>query len=403
VPAAVAARILQFNQGRRPDTLALKFARLRKNAFSFLRGTGHLFYQGWSPPAVLAPPVAPVSLISGDLHLENFGAYLGENGLTYFGVNDFDDAALAPVTCDLTRYMASLFIGLSTLGRPATEAKALSHDFLEAYIKALAAGGARLPDAALQAGPIGELMRALPARQAPLAADDRIEQTAAGWRIKAGKESLLPIGDAERGQITQLVQDFGRQRAAGSWRVLDVTRWVAGTSSLGLDRYAVLVDGEGVLKFGPLLEVKEVRGSCLAPYLNGPQPSWPSEAERVLAAQRSFQTVPPALLWASSDGSKGFILRVLARSHERLNLSAMDVPAGRLETVMRTKAQVVANGHLRGSVMAGASGAGALQAFAREAAWHADLIKYAQDSAAKCQGDYQEYITAYDRGELSAT
>ena len=54
MPDGVAGRIVQFNQGRRPDTLALKYAKLRKNAFFFFRGTAHLFYQNASPPAVVA-------------------------------------------------------------------------------------------------------------------------------------------------------------------------------------------------------------------------------------------------------------------------------------------------------------------------------------------------------------
>ena len=70
---------------------------MRKNAFAFFRGTCHLFYEDWSPPAALDQ--APATLICGDLHLENFGAYLGESGLPYFDVNDFDEAAkIAPVT-----------------------------------------------------------------------------------------------------------------------------------------------------------------------------------------------------------------------------------------------------------------------------------------------------------------
>jgi uncharacterized protein (DUF2252 family) len=398
-PTDVAGRIREFNQGRRPDTLALKFAKLRKNAFSFFRGTCSVFFADWSPAAGLDS--APLSFISGDLHLENFGAYLGENGLACFGVNDFDEAVLAPVSWDVARFVASLFVGLSTLGRPGAEAEVLAQDFLDAYAKAVAAGGAHLADAAAQAGPIGDLMRALPSRPAPGATDELIEQTAAGRRFKAGKERLLPIADSERVQITQLVEVYGRQRAEGPLRVLDVVRWVAGTSSLGLDRYAVLVDGEGALNANPLLEVKEVRPSCLAPALNWPQPSWPSQAARVVAGQRRFQEVPPALLGAAGDESKSFILRNLSRNRERLSLNDPGWTARRLEPVIRTMAKVVANGHLRGSANAGASGAAALQAFAHELAWRADLIHYAQHCAARCEADYQEYSAAYDRGELS--
>src|SRR5258707_14766200 len=129
-PSSVAERIRQFNQGRRPDTLALKYAKLRKNPFSFFRGTAHLFYAYAPLPASLA--AAPLASLTGDLHLENFGVYRGDNGLPCFSVNDFDEALVGPVAWDLARFVASLFTGLASLRRPSTEAQALAQDFLDA-------------------------------------------------------------------------------------------------------------------------------------------------------------------------------------------------------------------------------------------------------------------------------
>ena len=41
----VAETIRNYNAGRDPDRLAMKYANMRTNAFVFLRGTCHLFYQ----------------------------------------------------------------------------------------------------------------------------------------------------------------------------------------------------------------------------------------------------------------------------------------------------------------------------------------------------------------------
>src|ERR1700674_5027492 len=164
-PSDVAASIRQFNQGRRPDTVQLKFAKLRKNTFSFFRGTAHLFYAyAPLPPSLSATPVAS---LTGDVHLENFGAYRGDNGQACFNVNDFDEALLGPVAWDLARFVASLFVGLAVLRRPSTESAALAQDFVDAYARALAAGGARLPDTALLDGPIGAMIRAFASRATP--------------------------------------------------------------------------------------------------------------------------------------------------------------------------------------------------------------------------------------------
>ena len=79
---------------------------MRASAFAFMRGTCHLFYDQLPRSGVFksAPPV----WVCGDLHLENFGSYKGDNRLVYFDINDFDEAALAPVSWDLVRLLTSL-------------------------------------------------------------------------------------------------------------------------------------------------------------------------------------------------------------------------------------------------------------------------------------------------------
>lgn len=64
-------RIEQFNQGRDPERLKLKYAAMSQNPFIFFRGSCHLFYEDWSVGSELDQ--APLAWICGDLHLENFG------------------------------------------------------------------------------------------------------------------------------------------------------------------------------------------------------------------------------------------------------------------------------------------------------------------------------------------
>ncbi|NJK53097.1 MAG: DUF2252 family protein, partial [Leptolyngbyaceae cyanobacterium SU_3_3] len=68
------------------------------NAFVFLRGSCHLFYEDLPTDSRL--DAAPHTWICGDLHLQNFGSYKGDDRLVYFDINDFDEAALAPCTWD---------------------------------------------------------------------------------------------------------------------------------------------------------------------------------------------------------------------------------------------------------------------------------------------------------------
>ena len=82
--------ILKYNAGREPERVALKYRAMRQDAFSFMRGTCHLYYQDW-PASDRQLNDAPLAWICGDLHLENFGCYKGDNRLVYFDLNDFDE------------------------------------------------------------------------------------------------------------------------------------------------------------------------------------------------------------------------------------------------------------------------------------------------------------------------
>jgi uncharacterized protein (DUF2252 family) len=127
----VLERIESFNLGRDSVRLKLKYQAMQRDAFAFLRGTGHLFYEDW--PAHSRLNQAPMAWICGDLHLENFGSYKGDNRLTYFDISDFDDAALAPCTWDLARFLISLKVGAHTLEVDSTQGAHLSQIFLDAY------------------------------------------------------------------------------------------------------------------------------------------------------------------------------------------------------------------------------------------------------------------------------
>ncbi|MFM6271696.1 MAG: DUF2252 family protein, partial [Dolichospermum sp.] len=73
--------------------------------FYFFRGTCHLFYEDLSENSGMN--LAPLTWICGDLHLENFGSYKGNNRLVYFDINDFDEAVIAPCTWEIVRFITS--------------------------------------------------------------------------------------------------------------------------------------------------------------------------------------------------------------------------------------------------------------------------------------------------------
>ena len=133
----VVKRIQEYNAGRDPERLQLKYRNTRSNPFVFLRGTCHLFYERLPTSGLFRS--APATRICGDLNLENFGSYKGDNRLTYFDMNDFDEAALAPTSLELVRFLTSVLIAAEGLSLSAPESRDLCRTFLDVYSAALTA------------------------------------------------------------------------------------------------------------------------------------------------------------------------------------------------------------------------------------------------------------------------
>src|ERR1035437_1056745 len=105
--------IRDFNAGRDRERLALKYRAMRATPFASLRRPCPLFYDEFAHASL--PADVPLVWVCGDLHLENVGSYKGDNRLVYFDLNDFDEAALAPVSWELLRMLTSLRIGAEGL------------------------------------------------------------------------------------------------------------------------------------------------------------------------------------------------------------------------------------------------------------------------------------------------
>jgi len=131
VASRVTERIRAFNHNREPERLTLKYHAMRGSALAFFRGTCHLFYEDWPPDSPLND--APLAWISGDLHIENFGSFRGDNRLVYFDINDFDEAVLAPATWEVARLLTSIHLAAQGAGLGPRVAKGLCGRFLARY------------------------------------------------------------------------------------------------------------------------------------------------------------------------------------------------------------------------------------------------------------------------------
>jgi hypothetical protein len=89
-----------------------KHALMAEAPFPFLRATFYRWAQTWpqvSPGSANAPEVLGI----GDLHVENFGTWRDVEGRLIWGINDFDEAAWLPYTCDLVRLATSAHLAIA--------------------------------------------------------------------------------------------------------------------------------------------------------------------------------------------------------------------------------------------------------------------------------------------------
>ncbi len=396
-----ASIIRKFNAGREPERLAMKLRKMRASPFVFLRGTCHLFYERLPEHDVFLK--APVTWICGDLHLENFGSYRGDNHLTYFDINDFDEAVLAPCTWDLVRFLASVQLGVRSLSVNDVETDALCRTFIDAYAAALAAGKARWVERETAEGLVRELLDDLGRRTRPKFLDTRTVLKGRRRTIRTDGKTALPLDERRRAVVETFIDDFAKTEPAPEFfKVLDIARRIAGTGSLGIERYIILVEGKGSPDGNYLLDLKQAVPSSLLPRLEVRQPHWPSEAERVVAVQGRMQAISMAFLHAVAVANASFVLRGLQPSEDRIALERWDGRLRRLEEVMTTMGQVTAWAHLRSGGRQGSASADELMDFGAHADWRRLLRDAADHCTAEVIADWESYAKAYDQGFFEA-
>ena len=390
-----------FNQGRNTTGLALKYRKMRDSAFSFLRGSCHLFYARLTQVQPL--PDAPLAWVCGDLHLENFGSYKADNRLVYFDINDFDEAALAPASWDLLRMLCSVALGADAAGLRPQEGTRLGSAFLDAYAAALAQGKASSVERETAIGLVRSLLDDARARKRSTLLDK--------FTDVHGKQRLLRLDGKRAFAATAVQQKAARDcmaRIAANalnphfYEVLDVAQRLAGTGSLGLERYLILVQGKGAPDGHYLLDLKRAVSSALVPHLHVAQPQWASEAHRIVDVQRHIQAMSMAFLQPVLTGEAAYVLRGLQASEDRIELGATHQSPPEQLALLTTMGQVLAWAHLRGAGRSGAANTEALVAFGQATGWKTALHEAATAMAAQVRADWSDFAAAYDRGVLHA-
>jgi len=398
-------RIKSFNSDRIPKYLALKYQQMAENAFRFFRGTCHLYYEDLGGSKTL--PTYPVSWVCGDLHLENFGSYKGDNRLVYFDVNDFDEGVLAPVDWEVSRIITSIFVGFDSLGIKKKEAENMADYFLRIYSSTLARGKARYLEHETANGIVRTFLEKVAERKQKELIRQRTEDGRGDkLQLRLDNVRFFSIDKTETttrkilmAHLTQWMQKYPLLK--GRYQVIDACFRVAGTGSLGVKRYAFLLRNSKEPRKHLLIDMKESKPSSLQPYLNNPQPAWGSEAERVVAIQDRMQNIVPALLSTTVFDGAPYVVKELQPTADKIDFLVIRDRYNDIACVIEDMAFLTASAQLRTAGRQGAASPDELMNFGRDGHWQKGLLEYAQGYAEQVKKDYQEYFKAYKAGYFS--
>lgn len=299
--------------------------KMGRSVEAYVRGSTADFYAWLERSHEGEMPDGPPVWICGDCHLGNLGPLADSEGEVRVDIRDFDQTVIGNPAHDLIR------MGLSFAS--AARSSNLSGHATAGIIEALAEGYAvgvgnahqerdpsRAPKVIRKAK--GRAVR----RRWRELAEERINGNS--FSIPRGKR-FWPITDTERRHVEDVVLSqpvrealFGEDTAADEMTVRDAAYWRKGCSSLGLLRYAILVEARGV---PALLDIKEAVTSAAprAVPASKDERMPDDEGERIVAGARQLAPALGERMASARMGERTVFVRTLAPQDLKLDLTRL--------------------------------------------------------------------------------
>ncbi len=322
------------NQGRVPELLGVRHARMHENAFAFYRGAAALMANDLAQ----LPHSGILTQLCGDAHLSNFGFFASPERELLFDINDFDETASGPFDWDLRRLAASFVIASQELGHKSSTARNALQACIESYRERMA-GFAKMDamqawyyrltsDTLLDLGKHDEaelkvIAKAKQSTSRTFAAD--ATETVDDLLMIRDQEPFVyhTCAQATVRELTQFrsglkafwqryMQSIAPERRTllSRYALHDVAVLTPGVGSVGRRCFVLLLVADGV---HPLfLQCKEVVASVIPKELSGSAPAYEHEGERVVHGQRLMQAASDIFLgWASDTKGRTYHVRQL--------------------------------------------------------------------------------------------
>ncbi|WP_126147919.1 DUF2252 domain-containing protein [Synechococcus elongatus] len=400
------------NQGRVPELIPIRYGRMLRSPFTFLRGSAAIM----AYDLATTPNTGIHVQACGDCHLLNFGLFATPERNLIFDINDFDETHPAPWEWDLKRLAVSFVIAARNNQVVDQEAESIAVSCTRSYREHLRNYSRMSPLEVWYARlDMKEIIEMAPTEKIRKRREEFAER--AQKRItehlfpkivtlKEGKHQFVdqpPIlfhsnDPTLRSRVINGLQEYRkslpdeRRFLFDRYRLEDYATKVVGIGSVGTHCSIALFFSE---ENHPLiLQVKEARQSVLEPYTQ--TNCYENQGQRVVVGQRLMQSSSDIFLgWARSDLGRDFYVRQLRDMKFSLPIDGMQ--AERFHRYAEFCGWALARAHAKAGDAATISGY-----LGKAAAFDEAIAKFAVAYADQTEQDYAALVQAVASGRIEA-
>jgi len=332
--------------------------------------------------AQLLPEKGPRVALAGDCHVGNFGTLRSENRDLVWSLNDYDQVGKGGAESDLCRAGASLLLLCQQHGWSKRVAAELITALTHQYSKHISAYDQHAPGSPLgiqkdeAQDPVRSLIKKAERRTQEELLSKWTEMGDQGLKFKIG-DDLHKLDDSQQTRLQGLLEEI---RLPATVQVLDrCCRWEAGGSSLGLERYYLLVkkDGESL---PTLLELKQVLPCALATSDPSPKNCDPQ------LLQDGFKWLgAPKDIWQRVVRADNGVYLLRERQRARDTLNTEKLTSDEAVKLAKQMGTVLAHAHANG----GSASQVNQWIHGREELLSSNLLNFSSSYAAQVEQDYQ--------------
>ena len=419
-------------QGRVPELLPLRHARMAQDEFAFLRGAAGVMAYDLS----LGPNTGITTQLCGDAHIMNFGVFLSPERHLVFDVNDFDETLPGPFDWDVKRMAASAAVAMASQGFAETEIaesiRRLSQRYRESMLGFAQMGhldvwyqrldlkdnldDLRQVFRSKEGSPVDDIIAR--AERSTSTRAFRKLTTFEGGRIRFRSDPPLVVpldelvvqGGSFTGRTTEDIVDTALANYASTlstshaellstYEKVDMARKVVGVGSVGTRAFILLLMGRD-LNDPLILQLKESVPSVLEAYLGAAAQE--NHGARVVAGQRLMQTTPDLFLGHvraqySTTETHDFYFRQFHDGKASADLTNV-VKLRNFRAYVGACSWTLARAHARsGNRMAIASYLGDTPGFDKA------ITNWAMAYVERNRADHTAFLAAIDSGRLATT